>query len=321
MKFYFAPMEGITGYIHRNAHATFWDDVDKYFTPFIAANQYGKFSTRELHDILPEHNQGNRVIPQILTNKAADFIQTAQKLKTFGYDEVNLNLGCPSGTVVTKGKGSGFLAQKEALNCFLEEIFSKLEMNISIKTRIGKDDPEEFLELMEIFNQYPMEELIIHPRVQKDYYKNKPNLKIFKEALEMSKNPICYNGDLFTVKDYEAFSNMFPSVDTIMLGRGLIANPGLITDIMHHQTLDKETFKAYHDKLYRGYQEILSGERNVLFKMKEAWFYMIYMFSNHEKYAKKIRKSQRLLDYEAAVSCLFEEQDILEGVGVFLKSE
>lgn len=317
MKFYFAPMEGVTGYIYRNAHATFFGNVDKYFTPFIAANQQGKFSTRELHDILPEHNEGVVVVPQILTNNAEDFIRTAKSLKAFGYNEINLNLGCPSGTVVSKNKGSGFLSQKEALDQFLEEIFSQSITKISVKTRIGKDEPEEFYELIKIFNKYPMEELIIHPRIQKDYYKNKPNMEVFKDGLALSKNQVCYNGDIFTAKDYRGFSNAFPSVNAVMLGRGLIANPGLIDDITSNHILNKQLLKAFHDKIYQDYQGILSGERNVLFKMKEAWFYMIYMFSNHEKYAKKIKKSQRLCDYENAVSSLFEEQDILEGAGLF----
>lgn len=317
MKFYFAPLEGITGYVYRNTHAAFFKEVDKYFIPFIAANQYGKLSTRELHDILPAHNQGVVVVPQILTNNVQDFVRTTETLKDFGYDEANLNLGCPSGTVVAKGKGSGFLAETETLQAFLEEVFSKSATKISIKTRIGRDHPEEFEALINLFNQYPIHELIIHPRVQKDYYRNKPNLEVFRNALAVSKNPVVYNGDIFTAENYQAFISECPSIDTIMLGRGLIANPGLIQDIKTGEMLDKARLKAFHDQLLEGYEGILSGDRNVLFKMKEAWFYMSYMFSNPEKYAKKIRKSQKIADYKEAVSALFEEQDIVTGAGLF----
>lgn len=310
-------MEGLTGYIYRNAHATFFEKADKYFTPFIVTTKHGKFTSRELNDILPEHNEGLVVIPQILSNNADDFMVTVKQLKAFGYEEVNLNLGCPSGTVVSKKKGSGFLAEREALDQFLEEIFSKAITKISIKTRIGKEDPEEFDALISIFNKYPLEELIIHPRVQKDYYRNTPNWEQFDKAVKWSTNPIGYNGDIFTKHDYERFSNQFQQVDTLMLGRGLIANPGLISDIKNGKTLDKQLLKAFHDKIYNDYQEVLSGERNVLFKMKEMWFYMIYMFSNADKYAKKIKKSQKLSDYEEAVSSLFDEQHIIEGAGLF----
>ena len=312
MNFYFAPMEGLTGYIYRNAHNAFFNNIDKYFSPFIPANQSEKFKTREINDILPENNQGLVLVPQLLTNNAKDFIHTSKKIKLLGYNEINLNLGCPSRTVVSKDKGSGFLSKKAELDVFLEEIFSQAVTKISIKTRLGKDQPEEFYDLIQIFNKYPIEELIIHPRIQKDFYKNKPNLKIFKEALILSKNPICYNGDIFTVNDYKEFSADFPSVATIMFGRGLVGNPGLISNITNNIKLDKKLLKDFHDKIYEDYKKILFGDRNILFKMKELWFYMIPMFSDNAKYAKKIKKAERLYDYDEAVSSLFIEQDILE---------
>ncbi|HEY5562711.1 MAG TPA: tRNA-dihydrouridine synthase family protein [Clostridiaceae bacterium] len=312
MNFYFAPMEGLTGYIYRNAHNAFFNNIDKYFSPFIVANQNETFRTRELNDILPENNQGLVLIPQLLTNNAKDFINISKKIKLLGYNEINLNLGCPSRTVVSKNKGSGFLSKRDELDAFLYEIFSQSITKISIKTRIGKDQPEEFYDLIEIFNKYPMEELIIHPRIQKDFYKNKPNLIIFKEALISSKNPVCYNGDIFTIKDYKEFSVNFQSVVTLMFGRGLLANPGLINDITNHIKLEKDLLKDFHDKIYEDYKKTLFGDKNVLFKMKELWFYMISVFSDNAKYAKRIKKSERLYDYDEAVSSLFREKDILE---------
>ncbi len=312
MNFYLAPMEGLTGYIYRNAYNSFFNNIDKYFSPFISVNQGGNLKARELNDILPENNQGLVLIPQLLANNAKDFIHFSKKIKSMGYHEINLNLGCPSGTVVSKNKGAGFLAKIEELDVFLSEIFSHTDTKISIKTRIGKNHPEEFYEIIEIFNKYPMEELIIHPRIQKDFYKNKPNLKIFKEAMSMSKNPVCYNGDIFTIKDYKEFTDEFPSVGTLMLGRGVLANPGLIIDIKNNIKLEKKLLKEFHDKLYSDYKEILYGDRNVLFKMKGFWFYMISVFSDNEKYVKKIKKAERLYDYDEAISSLFKEQNVLE---------
>ncbi len=311
MKFYFAPMEGLTGYIYRNAHKAFFDSIDKYFSPFIIANQIDGFKTRDLKDILPENNQGLVLIPQVLTNNAKDFIYTSKKMKSMGYTEINLNLGCPSGTVVSKNRGSGFLAKKDELDAFLEEIFSQAITKISVKTRIGKDQPEEFYDLINIFNKYPIEELIIHPRIQKDFYKNKPNMQIFSDALTLSKNTVCYNGDIFTAKDYTKFCGDFPSVNTLMLGRGLLMNPALVHNIKNGIKLQKALLREFHDKVYNDYKDVLSGERNVLFKMKELWFYMINVFTYNEKYSKKIKKSQRLFDYDEAVTRLFEEQEIV----------
>jgi len=313
MKFYFAPLEGLTGYIYRNAyHTYFGEHIDKYFTPFIAANQSKGFKTKEMNDILPENNQGITLIPQILTNKAEDFIHTSKKIKQLGYDVVNLNLGCPSGTVVAKHRGSGFLALREELDKFLDEIFTASITRISIKTRLGKEKPEEFYELIEIFNKYPMEELIIHPRTQKDFYKNTPNLTMFKEALTLSKNPVCYNGDIFSVEDFHRITSRFPDVDTVMLGRGIIGNPGLIHQIKQGESLDKNLLKKFHDRIYEDYKKVLFGERTVLFKMKEIWFYMIALFTDNEKYAKRIKKAEKFRDYDDVVERLFKEQDILK---------
>jgi tRNA-dihydrouridine synthase len=305
-------MEGLTGYIYRNAHHTYFNNMDKYFSPFIVTNQSVSFKSRELNDILPENNQGLVLVPQLLSNNANDFIHTSKKIKELGYNEINLNLGCPSGTVVSKNKGSGFLAKREELDAFLEEIFTESVTKISVKTRIGKDNPEEFYDLIDIFNKYPIEELIIHPRIQKDFYKNKPNLKVFKDALNLSKNPICYNGDIFNINDYREFTAEFLEVDKIMLGRGMLANPGLINLITKNVKLDKNVLKDFHDKIYEDYKSLLFGDRNVLFKMKELWFYMISLFPDPGKYAKKIKKAERYCDYELAVSNLFYDKDILD---------
>ena len=151
MKFYYAPMESITIYLYRNIYEQLFGEIDKYYTPFIMPNGKRTFKTREFQDVLPEHNEGLHIVPQILTKSSEDFIRTAKELKELGYDEVNLNLGCPSRTVVAKQKGSGFLREPEVLDDFLTEIFEALDMKISIKTRIGLRDTEEFEEIIYVF--------------------------------------------------------------------------------------------------------------------------------------------------------------------------
>ena len=317
MRFYLAPMEGITGYIYRNAYEKFFHNIDKYFTPFIVPNKSRSLKTKELRDILPENNEGMNIVPQILTNDFEGFIVTARKLQQLGYNEVNLNLGCPAGTVVSKNRGSGFLALREELDKFLEEIYKIEDMKISIKTRIGKDTPEEFYKLIEIYNKYPLEELIIHPRTRQDFYGNKPNLEIFKDALSLSKSPVCYNGDIFIVENYNKLVNSFPEVDKVMLGRGVLANPGLIGDIKGNDFITKDTLKAFHDEIFNNYIELFNDDKNAMFRMKELWGYMIYMFTDNKKYAKKIKKAQKVIDYKQAVSSLFMEQEIVKVAGLF----
>ena len=317
MKFYLAPMEGVTGYIYRNAYEKYFNNIDTYFTPFIVTNKSKSLKTKELRDVLPENNKGLNIVPQVLTNSSEDFITTAKRLQQLGYNEVNINLGCPAGTVVSKNRGSGFLALREELDRFLDEIFIMDNMKISIKTRIGKDSPDEFYELIKIYNKYPLEELIIHPRTRQDFYGNKPNLEVFKDALALSNTSVCYNGDIFTKEDYNKLTQAFPEVDKIMLGRGLLANPALISEIKDNKYLDKDTLKAFHDEIFNNYRELFNEDKNAIFRMKELWGYMNHIFSDSKKYVKKIRKAQNLNDYNYAVSSLFEEQEIIKGAGLF----
>lgn len=210
MKYYFAPMEGINGYLYRRIHAHVFPGIDKYFMPFLVPHVKRSFNSKELKEIAPENNKGLYAVPQIMTNKAEDFISTAKKLQDLGYDEVNLNLGCPSKTVVSKGRGAGFLAYPKELERFLDEIFEKLDMKISVKTRVGVEDEEEFLTLLDIYNRFPMEELIVHPRLQTDYYKKPVRLPVFWQTSAGSRNSLCYNGDLVYVQDIQRFAREFP---------------------------------------------------------------------------------------------------------------
>lgn len=300
MKLYFAPMEGITGYLFRNAFHEFFSGADKYYTPFLSPKQTGCLKSKELQDILPEHNQGIILVPQILTNHADAFIHIAKELKGYGYEEVNLNLGCPSGTVVAKKKGAGFLSEPKQLEQFLEEIFAKQETKISIKTRIGKDSPEEFEELLEIYNKFPLCELIIHPRIQKDQYNNQPNLEVFRSAVDKCIFPVCYNGDICTVLDYQNVIERFPEIHAVMIGRGIVSNPGLFGEIRAESPITKDQLMCFHKTLCEEYQKVMSGDKNVLFKMKEIWYYLSYLFPDSEKVFKRIKKINTMRDYLAA---------------------
>jgi len=321
MKYYLAPMEGITEYIYRNSYEKFFGNVDKYFTPFIVPNESRSLKTKELVDVLPENNKGMNIVPQILTNDAEGFINTSRKLQQLGYSEVNLNLGCPAKTVVSKNRGSGFLAKREELDSFLDEIFKMDDIKISIKTRIGKDNPEEFYELIKIYNKYPLEELIIHPRTQKDFYGNKPNLCVFRDALSLSNNPVCYNGDIFTINDYNKLVADFPEVNTVMLGRGILANPGLINVIKNNINTSKNILKDFHDEILNRYIEVFPEDTYAINRMKELFGYMIYIFSDNKEYAKKIRSAQKLSDYTEAVQSLFTEQEIIKEAGLFYNKQ
>mgnify|MGYP005759440661 FL=1 len=314
MEYYFAPMEGITGYIHRNVHHSLFPGISKYFTAFIAPGQKGKFSAREKNDILPDHNRGICTVPQLLTNNPQDFITTAVKLGELGYREINLNLGCPSRTVVTKYRGSGFLAKPGELDAFFAEVFSACggegslgEMQISVKTRLGVEEPEEFFRILDIYNRYPLKELIIHPRTQRDFYSGPVHMDLFAYGAEHSRCPVCYNGDIRTGEDMRALEERFPALDRVMIGRGLLVDPALHLQLRGGRMPDRAALRTFHDRIYDWYRQEMPGARPVLFKMKELWAYMGQLFEDGRRPLKKIRKAERTEAYEAAVEELFRE--------------
>ena len=303
MEFYMAPMEGLTGYIVRNAYHHHFHNIDKYFTPFIPAAK--RMNTKILRDIDPENNKGISLIPQLMTNNAEEVIFMHKQLAEYGYDEININLGCPSGTVASKKRGSGLLAYPEELDHFLDDLFSQADFPVSIKTRIGYAQEEEWEVLAGIYAKYPIHELIIHPRTRQDLYKLPVRPATFAHALETIPLSLCYNGDIIDENSYEAVCNQFPSINKIMIGRGLFRNPGLISSIKGEPLPNKDTLRSYHDEILDGYLSIFSGEKDALFRMKEHWFYLGNAFENADKYYKVIRKTSKMAEYRQAVNGIF----------------
>lgn len=306
MKLYLAPMEGITTYIYRNAYNRYFGGIDKYFTPFLASK---KLNRRELNEILPEHNERMEVVPQILTNRAEEFLQIAKKIAGYGYQTANLNLGCPSGTVTARKRGAGFLSVPDELDRFLYEIFEKSPVQISIKTRIGVESVDEWERLLAIYKKYPVAELVIHPRLQRELYKYTPHKDAFLTAVAaLPEIPLCYNGDITSPESYEALLEAIPATDCIMIGRGILKNPALAAQIKKTDAarlFTKENLRAFHDEIFSGYSAQMSGETPTLFKMKDLWTYLSASFAASDRFLKKIRKASDYAEYKIAVSNLF----------------
>ncbi len=304
IKIYMAPMEGITGYVFRRTYFKHFNQIDTYFTPFIASRG---LSSKEKKDVLPEHNEGMHVIPQILANQADVFVEIAGKMKAYGYDEVNLNLGCPSGTVSSRGRGAGFLRYPDKLEDFLNQIFDQCPLKISIKTRIGAESKDEWTALLALYEKYPMTELIIHPRTLKDFYKNTPKQECFGEALANSRHSLCYNGDLNAKADYEKLLADYPQTKKVMLGRGLLANPGLAGELRGEAAVTSEKLEAFLADLLEAYSKELSGDDPVMHRMKELWCYLGKHFEHPEKYLKQIKKADTVREYRQIVKTIFRD--------------
>lgn len=284
MKLYLAPLEGITTNIYRNAVNEMFGGIDKYFTPFFSPQTKRHPSSYAMLGILPERNKNLYLVPQMLTDDAEDFLEWEKDMRAYGYEELNLNTGCPSGTVVSKGRGAGFLRYPEKLDHFLEDVFSKTNSKISVKTRLGMHDPEEFYSLLEIFNKYPLEELIIHARVREEIYKGEVHKDVYEWAKNNSKNKLVYNGDVFTKEE------MPDGEDAVMLGRGMVANPALACG----RVASNQEKYEFLTRLIRDYIDRDPDEKHCMEKLKEICSYM--------QAPKQVMKAKRLEEFKVELN-------------------
>ena len=299
MKLYFAPLEGITTYTYRNAHSEMFTGVDTYFAPFIVPTENERISVKTLRDILPENNKV-KVIPQVLCSSGEAFCELAKKVKDLGYDEVNLNLGCPSGTVVKKKRGSGALRDTDELEKLLDYIYTYGNIKISLKTRTGFYSHEEFADLIEIYNKYPATELIVHPRIREELYRGSPNMESFDYAYKNSVHKLCYNGDVVTVEDFEKICERYPDLNAVMIGRGAIGNPAIFREIRGGEKIKTKELVKFSDILEERYLDVLWCEHYTVHRLKEIWLYIMKNFPD-SKGAKAIKKSNSLKDINDAI--------------------
>lgn len=301
MQLYFAPMEGITDSIYRRIHNRYFPGLDRYYMPFFSPTMHRCLTHKENRELPHAQDVNFTAIPQVLTKNPEDFLWAAQQCLDRGYQEVNLNLGCPSGTVVSKGKGSGMLSDPDTLAAFLDRIYSYTPLPVSIKTRLGLAEATEFPRLLEIFNRYPVQELIIHPRVRKDFYKPPLRREWFDFAVQNTKLPLCYNGDLCSKEDVSEIQQRYPQLNALMIGRGLVGDPGMLTP----GGTDILTLEGFHNELLEEYTLCFGSARNAMFRMKENWHYLRCKFEGGDKLFKQLRKTTDLQDYKRVTAEIF----------------
>ena len=302
MRLYFAPMEGITDSIYRKLHHRYFPGVDRYYMPFFSPTMHRCLTRKEDRELPVADSVSFTAVPQIMTKNPEDFLWAAQQCADRGYQEVNLNAGCPSGTVVAKGKGAGMLADPDELDRFLDKVFSEAPIPVSVKTRLGLKDAQEFPRLLEIYNRYPIHELTIHPRVRTDFYKPPLRLDSFSYAAAHTALPLCYNGNIESLALLKQMQEKFPQVDAFMIGRGLVGDPGMLTP----GGTKVESLKEFHDHLLEEYAVCFGSTRNAMFRMKENWHYLILHFEGAEKLYKNLRKTTDLAEYQAITREIFQ---------------
>ena len=297
MQYYFAPMEGLTDHIFRGVHSKHFPGIHRYYIPFLSPTVHRKLTPKEAKEIPPADSLPYQLVPQLMTRNPEDFLWMAGQCADLGYGEINLNLGCPSGTVTAKGKGSGMLRETDALDAFLYTVCKASPLPVSVKTRIGYESPEEFPALLEIYNRYPIRELTIHPRVRSAFYNGPVNHEAFAEAVKIAKMPLCFNGNICSLAEANAIGARYPGVEAVMIGRGLTGDPGMVTP----GSTTPEAIYAFTSDLIEAYTEAFGSARNAMFRMKENWRYLHRRFEDSEKLYKKLRKVTDLTQYKELV--------------------
>lgn len=307
-----APMEGLTTVVFRQVHARVFGCVDRYYIPFVTPTREPRFTERQMRELSPEANSRFTAIPQLLTRSVEDFVWAAKSLRDMGYEEVNLNLGCPAGTVTAKGKGSGFLRTPTELETFLERIFeADLMIGISIKTRLGWSNTEEFEDLARIYARFPLTRLIVHARLKTDLYKGDARSEIVEAALPLLPVPYGCNGDIVTPADIENAQKRGGQAPgglaEIMVGRALMADPALFRKARSGRAAALAEILAFSDELFETYAERFESRKNALMRLKEYWFYQSCLFGRDDEDEAVRRASSRLFrckepdDFQAAL--------------------
>lgn len=311
MNYYAAPMEGLTDRIWRQVHQKWFGAADapmRYYAPFLSPPENRVLIPKKMAELAPEANAGTVVIPQLLARDGELAAWMIGEVRKLGYTEVNLNFGCPSGTVTAKGKGAGMLRDPARLDAFLDAVFSAVEGPVSVKTRIGVQKPEEFAALLDIYNRYPICELTIHPRVMKQLYRGQADRAAFAAALPECRMPVCYNGDVTTPEELHALEAEFPQLSGIMVGRGLIADPALFRRARGGAPASREELRGYCDDLYHGYTEAFGAASCAVSRMKAHWFYLVHRFEGADPLEKPLRKAREGWEYETVVNQIFTRQ-------------
>ncbi|SNR70606.1 tRNA dihydrouridine synthase [Lutibacter flavus] len=310
-----SPLQGFTDFRFRNAFNNYFGGIDTFYSPYIRLN--GKLVIKRAYerDILPENNIGLEVIPQIITNDADEFLFVANYVQQLGYKELNWNLGCPYPMVTKCGMGSGLINDAEKINQILNKIHSESDIIVSMKMRLGYENTEEILNVLPILDTYPLKNIAIHARIGKQLYKGGVHLDAFQKCIDLTKHKLYYNGDITSVAKFREMQQRFPTIDYWMIGRGLIADPFLPSMIKNNTTDYPENrlelFRAFHDTLYQGYGESLSGQTHLLLKMYHLWEYFSTTFNNPHKTLKKIKKAKNIKKYDLAIKEIFAtERDL-----------
>ncbi len=307
---YLAPFQGITGVTFRSVYTRNFQGIDKLYTPFFnGIHNETKLPARKLAELGQNFENGIEVVPQILSKEPDEIIRFARLCHNLGFSELNWNLGCPYPQVANKKRGSGMLPYPEMVDNILQKAMIDMPVRFTIKCRLGYGSSAEIFNLVPIFNNYPIAEITIHARIGKQLYSGFPDRDLFQKAMGLIHAPVVYNGDIFSVDDFNDVNNSFETISHWMIGRGILSDPFLPAKIKNLPVAnDQQTYmRKFIGEIYLAYRKQMNDNLAALGVLKEYWHYLSESFDDPHKVFKKLKKVNRFDEYEDAVRFIFDE--------------
>ena len=299
---HFAPLQGYTDDVYRRIHHELFGGITTYYTPFVRM-EGGGVRSKDMRDIRPEFNEGVPVVPQIIVKSMKEFDYLTNVVEEKGYQEIDINMGCPFPMQAKHGRGSGLLAHTDIIQEISQAIQEKKHLSFSVKMRLGWESEEEWKPVLDILNDTPIRQITLHPRIGTQQYKGETDMEAFAEFYALCKHPLIYNGDITTLEDIQSIEKTYPNLAGIMIGRGLLARPSLATEYASGKETPWETRRnqlhEFHDRLMAHYETTANSEAQVHNRMRLFWEYMEEEIGR--KTYKKLMKAGNLKNYLAAV--------------------
>ncbi len=309
IQIYQAPMQGFTDFSYRKVIFETFGGIDKYFIPYLSYGKGHEIKKSQMREVLPENNLQMPVVPQVLFSDQTELFDLISILVDSGYPEINLNLGCPYPMATNRGRGAAWLEKPEALNELLQQLFrNNFPVRFSVKMRAGMTSDHDCKAIFDVLNQFPILEIIFHPRTAGQMYEGKANPLLFTEAVSLVKHPLVYNGDLSSAVHFQELKTMLPEQNKWMIGRGLLVNPALAAQLkgeVFDSKIVRKKLKEFHEHLLESYSARLQGDSHILMRMNQFWTFFSESFENPHKAMKLVKKSSSLLKYNAAIVEIF----------------
>ena len=244
VKLLLAPMEGLLDFVLRDV-LTRVGGIDRCVSEFIRVTNT-LLPERAFIRVVPELLNGSRTLagvpvrPQLLGSDPVCLSENAGRLASLGPMGVDLNFGCPAKVVNRHGGGAALLDEPELLVKIVAAVRRAVpaHQTVSAKMRLGFNDDSRAVECALAIAEAGATEIVVHARTKADGYRPPAYWARIHDIRQAVHIPVVANGEIWTVDDARR-CRVASGCDTLMLGRGMVTDPGLAlaihadSDAMH----------------------------------------------------------------------------------------